>query len=138
MQRILFLLVLLLVVMMGVSGQEKSVTETDKLVVIWSSGDPDVALKVCFMYTHAAKRMKWFDEVMLVVWGPSAKLLNEDEKVQQKLLQMKADGVILKACVNCADQYGVSDNLRKMGIEVKGMGKELTQMLKDNWRQLNF
>ena len=43
-----------------------------RLAVVWSSADPDVAKRVCFMYTHAAKRAKWFDVVHLVVWGPMA------------------------------------------------------------------
>jgi hypothetical protein len=34
-----------------------------------------VAKNVCFMYTHNAKRRGWFDEVHLIVWGPSDKLL---------------------------------------------------------------
>jgi hypothetical protein len=38
-----------------------------RLAVIWSSADPDVAKRVCFMYMHAAKRQEWFDEVTLIV-----------------------------------------------------------------------
>ncbi|MHC4722001.1 MAG: hypothetical protein ACYS6I_04745, partial [Planctomycetota bacterium] len=34
-------------------------TETSKLAVLWTSGDPDVAHRVCFMYTHNAKNQKW-------------------------------------------------------------------------------
>ncbi|MBK3518820.1 DsrE family protein [Carboxylicivirga sp. N1Y132] len=112
--------------------------EQDKLMVIWSSGDRDVALKVCFMYTNAAKKVKWFDEVNLIVWGPSAKLLCEDEELQEKLKMMQDNGVVVEACVNCAEMYGVADQLRDMGIDVKGMGKPLTERLKADWKQLNF
>ena len=55
------------------NGEEKN--HSNKLAVLWTSGDPDVADNVCFMYTHNAKKQKWFDEVTLIVWGPSAKLL---------------------------------------------------------------
>jgi len=34
-----------------------------KLGVVWTSGDSEVAHKVCFMYTHNAKKAKWFDDV---------------------------------------------------------------------------
>ena len=54
---------------------------TDKLVVIWSSADPGVAHNVCFMYTHNAKRRGWFDDVTLIVWGPSAELAARDEAI---------------------------------------------------------
>ena len=111
---------------------------TNKLAVIWTSGDPDVAHRVCFMYTHAAKTAGWFDEVVLVVWGPSARLLAGDKDLQKKIKQMSADGVIVQACVACADSYGVSQIFRDLGIEVKGMGKPLTEMLKSDWKVITF
>ena len=43
---------------------------SDTLVVVWSSGDPDVAEKSCLMYAHAAKKYNWFKAVILIVWGP--------------------------------------------------------------------
>ena len=59
------------------------------------------------MYTYNAKRAGWFDEVHLVVWGPSAKLLSEDESLQKEVAAMKSVGVITEACVVCAKRYGV-------------------------------
>ena len=138
MKTILCGLFLITMPFIGMTAQKTNVRETDKLMVVWTSGDPDVALKVCFMYAHAAQRMEWFKEVTLIVWGPSAKLLTENEEVKNKLMQMKADGVVVEACVNCADMYGVSDQLRHLGIDVKGMGKPLTERLKAGWCQLNF
>ena len=40
-----------------VRGQEKS--QPNRLAVVWSSSDPDVAHRVCFMYTGNAKKQKW-------------------------------------------------------------------------------
>ncbi|WP_205848032.1 DsrE family protein [Anaerohalosphaera lusitana] len=111
----------------------------DSLAVLWTSGDPAVAEKVCFMYTHNAKKAGWFDRVVLIVWGPSAKLLSEDERLQEYVERMLADGVEVKACKACADSYGVSDRLAELGIEVKYMGRPLTRMLKaDGWEVLTF
>ena len=113
--------------------------EADKLAVLWTSGDPAVAHKVCFMYTHNAKKAGWWGEVQLIVWGPSSKLLAEDEDLQAAVKAMKADGVVVKACKACADSYGVSDDLAALGIEVKYMGQPLTRMLKSNqWQVLTF
>jgi len=121
-----------------VNAQAPAETPDDKLAVIWTSGDPDVAHKVCLMYTHAAKRAKAFDEVLLIVWGPSAKLLVGDKDLQAKINEMMTDGVKIQACVACADMYGISDKLRKLGIEVKGMGRPLTEILKSDWKILTF
>ncbi len=114
--------------------------DTSKLAVIWSSGDPEVAEKVCFMYTHAAKRAKWFDKVVLIVWGPSAKLLSENTELQKKIKAMAKDGVKLQACVACARMYGddVVKKLKDLGIEVKGMGVPLSNYLKNDWKTLTF
>jgi hypothetical protein len=109
-----------------------------KLAVIWSSGDPAVAHKVCFMYTHNAKRRGWFDEVTLIVWGPSAELLTRDPTLQDAIKAMKADGIVLEACKACSDSYGVSDQLSALGIDVKYMGIPLTEMLQGDWKVLTF
>jgi len=108
------------------------------LAVLWTSGDPEVAHRVCLMYGHAAQKQKWFDRVVLIVWGPSARLLAADKDLQAKVKSMMQDGVQVQACVVCADSYGVSDRLRELGIEVKGMGPPLTDMLKQGWKVLTF
>lgn len=53
-------------------SNETGKNNSDRLMVIWSSGDREVALKMVFMYTRNAKIKGWWDEVKLVVWGPSA------------------------------------------------------------------
>ena len=112
--------------------------EIQQLAVIWTSGDPEVAEKVCFMYAYNAHLHLWFDEVVLIVWGPSAKLLTENEALQAKVKEMLAAGVKVEACVACANMYGVADQLAAMGIEVKPMGPVLTVYLKENWKVLTF
>ena len=131
----------LLVVLTGLNplllAQDKPSSD-NRLAVIWSSGDPEVANKVCLMYTQNAKRQKWFDEVTLIVWGPSAKLLATNRDLQTTIQSMLKDGVKIQACQACSDSYGVSDDLRKLGIEVKYMGRPLTDILKQGWKVLTF
>jgi hypothetical protein len=109
-----------------------------RLAVVWTSGDPDVAHRVCLMYTGAAAKNKWFGEVRLIVWGPSARLLAADKDLQAKIKTMMKDGVIVQACIACADSYGVTETLRGLGIEVKGMGRPLTDMLQSDYKVLTF
>jgi len=112
--------------------------DKQQLAVVWTSGDPEVAEKVCFMYTHNACLQSWFDEVVLIVWRPSAKLLSENKVLQEWIIQMITDGVKVEACVVCANMYGVADQLTALGIEVKAMGPVLTVYLKENWKVLTF
>ena len=110
----------------------------DKLVVIWTSDDPYVAERVALMYTHAAKKAGWFSEVTLIIWGPSAKLTAENIKIRKKLKAMQNDGIIIEACIVCANEYNVTDELKKLGFDVKGMGKPLTDYLKSGAKVLTF
>jgi hypothetical protein len=113
-------------------------TATDTLVVLWSSGDPEVAEKACLMYTHAARKNKWFKEVILIVWGPSEKLLAENSALKDKVSSMKKDGVIVEACIACSNMYGVTNELKVCEVDVKGMGVPLTRYLKRGYNIISF
>ena len=113
-------------------------TKKEKLAVLWVSGDRDVAEKSCLMYTHAAKRNAWFDEVVLIVWGSSSKLLANDVALQEKVKAMKEDGVILEACISCSNMFGVTEDLKALGIDVKGMGVPLTGYMKSGYHVLTY
>lgn len=120
-----------------VKAQDMDVKK-EKLAVLWVSGDPDVAEKSCLMYTHAAKRNGWFDEVVLIVWGSSSRLLAESEELQEKVKAMIQDGVILEACIACSNMLGVTEELKALGIDVKGMGVPLTNYLKGGYHVLTY
>jgi hypothetical protein len=107
-------------------------------MVLWTSGDREVALKMVFMYTFNAKKRAWWDQIRFVVWGPSSKLLSEDEELQKGIRDMIEAGVEVQACKACADLYGVSDKLAALDIDVKYMGIPLTEMLKSGWASLTF
>jgi hypothetical protein len=90
------------------------------------------------MYTQAAKRNGWFETVHLVVWGPSAKLLAENKELQADIKAMQKSGVVVEACVACANNYGVADALKALDIDVKPMGVPLSDRLKGSWKVLTF
>jgi hypothetical protein len=110
----------------------------DSLVVVWSSQDPDVALNMVFMYCKNSMLKGWWGTVRMLVWGPSAKLLSEDLKLQTELVEMKKVGVETLACKACADRYGVSEKLEELGCQVIYMGEPLTRYLKEGCMVLTF
>ncbi|MBN2047317.1 MAG: DsrE family protein [Anaerolineaceae bacterium] len=110
----------------------------DVLNIVWTSADPDVAKNMVFMYCYNSKKHEWWQEVHLVIWGPSAKLAAENEEIQERLAAMKEIGVNLWACKACADNYGVSDALSALGVQVEYMGIPLTNVLKANGKLLTF
>ncbi len=121
------------------SAQQAAVAgPADTLVVVWSSGDPEVAEKACLMYANAAKKYKWFNEVIVVVWGPSEKLLAENESLKNKISTMQQEGVIFQACIACANMYDVTNELKVCNVDVKGLGVPLTKYLKRGYKIISY
>lgn len=118
--------------------QETPANTSDKLVIVWTSDDPYLAERMVLMYAHAAKSNGWFNEVTLIIWGPSAKMVSENLKIQKKLKAMQKDGVEIQACIACASAYDVVEDLKNLDFEVKGMGKPLTDYLKSDAKVLTF
>ena len=107
-------------------------------LILWTSGDREVALKMVFMYAYNCKKRGWMDTVRLLVWGPSAKLLSEDEELQEQLKGLKEVGVELYACKGCADLYGVSDKLSSLDINVMYTGTMLAELQQKGWHVLTI
>lgn len=110
----------------------------EKLAIIWSSPDREVALKMIFMYARNSQQHFWWDVIRIVVWGPSAQLLANDEELQVYIKEMMANGIEVVACKGCSDKYGVSDTLSGLGVEVLYIGKQFTNMLKSDWRVITL
>jgi hypothetical protein len=113
--------------------------EATGVAIVWTSADPEVAHRMVLMYAEAAKKNGWFGEVRLVVWGPSQKLVVGDKNIRAALARLAEAGVVVEACLACADQFGIADDLREAGLEVRYMGQPLTQWLKaDDWEVMTY
>jgi len=110
----------------------------NELLVVWTSGDREVALKMVFVYAVNAKKCGWWEEVNLLVWGPSQKLLAEDEELQGKLAEMLDLGVRVGACKACADSYPVTEELEQLGVEVFYSGEFLTDWIRSEGSVVTF
>jgi hypothetical protein len=134
------IILLALISYSGIFAQTETKMEdnSNKLAVLWTSDDPYLAERMVFLYTYNAKKQGWFDDVVLIVWGPSAKFLAENKMAQDYVKKMQDAGVVVRACIACATAYGVVQDLKDLNIEVKGMGVPLTNYLKDGWKTLSL
>ncbi len=105
-------------------------SEKRHLYVLWTSGDPITADKMVFMYTINSLAHGWWEEVTLIVWGGSTKLVSENQAIQERVREAMDAGVYVTACKGCSDQLGVSEKLAALGIEVQYLGVALTNILK--------
>ncbi|HTX88089.1 MAG TPA: DsrE family protein [Bacteroidales bacterium] len=109
-----------------------------KLHLLWTTGERDVALRMIFVYLMNAKSMGWYDEIHLIIWGPSAKLLSEDVEIQQELDLLLQSGIEVEACEGCTKAYNITDKIRSLGINVRYMGEPLTQILASGEKLITF
>lgn len=110
----------------------------DKLLILWSSSDPEVAKKMVLLYGSVILPRGYWDEAHLMVWGPSAKLLAENAELQGMLKSVLDSGVKASTCVVCSDDYGVTDTLRGLGVKPIHTGELLTEALKSGWRVITL
>ncbi len=140
----LFAILLIAVCSLGfANAQDENKTAKDgdhtKLVVVWSSADVEVAERIALLYPLNSARREVFEEVVFVIWGPSAKLATKNEKIKAMILKMKEYGVVVEACKDCTDTFGVSQELIDMGVDVKYMAAAMTNYVKDgDYRILTF
>lgn len=104
----------------------------NKLLIVWSSGELEVAKKLVLLYGSVMLERKYWDEATIMIWGPSAILLAEDKKLQKQMKIVKKSGVKFNACVVCTDDYGVSKKLKKLGVELIHTGEMLTEALQSD------
>jgi len=143
--KITLLLIILAITQNGIAGNLPCVKHSDQegeevkkegLVVLWTTGEKAVFTKMLHIYVLNAKKQDWFQDITLIVWGPSAKLLAEDMELQEMVKQLIDKGVVLEACIWCSNQYGVTEDLKAIGIDVKGMGVPLTKYIKDSKKEV--
>jgi hypothetical protein len=115
-----------------------STERPDKLLIVWTSGDKDVAKNMVFMYAMNSRLKGWWNDVTLLVWGPSSKLLVSDTELQEYVKQVQDAGVRVIACKQCADNYQIAPEMSNLGIEVFYTGQFLTECIKSNEYTISF
>ncbi len=110
----------------------------DKVFVVLASQDREVLLEVGFTYPFNAALNGWMEDVKIILFGPSERLVLNDAEVQARLKETLASGVHVMACKWCSDRMGISENLEALGIEVLYVGPVISERLKTGWASLTF
>lgn len=107
------------------------------LYILWTSGDELTAHYMVMMYATNSMLNGWWDSVTVVIWGAAAKLAAENENVQERIDLARHAGVEFSACISCAQQLGVVDDLDSMGIELIKWGPKLTDVINSEAKLLS-
>lgn len=103
-----------------------------KLSILWINDNPDTAHTMVFMYAINSLQRNWWNEVDIIVWGATARLVVENSGIQEKIKLAQFAGVNMVACISCATQFGVIEPLKKLDIELRAMGEPLTELIKND------
>lgn len=106
--------------------------KSNQLYILWTNADMMTSDKMVMMYATNSMLKQWWDNVTVIIWGATAKLVAESELIQTKIKIAQQAGVQFSACKACSDQLGVSETLVHLGIEVIYWGEGLTRILKND------
>jgi len=104
----------------------------NKLLIVWSSGEIEVAKKLVLLYGSVMLERKYWDEATIMIWGPSAQILAQNRELQEQMKVVRDSGVKFNACIVCTDDYGVSDTLKELGAALIHTGEMLTEALQSD------
>jgi len=110
----------------------------NKLLLVWSTEEVEVAKKMILLYSSVILERGYWDRAHLMIWGPSARALAENEALQAMLKVVQKSGVETSACVVCSDDYGVSEKLQALGVHTTHTGELLTEALQSDWKVITF
>lgn len=106
--------------------------EKNKLNILWTNDNIITAEKMVFMYALVSKRRDIWEEVQIIIWGATTKLVAENKQIQELIEEAKLEGIHVSACRSCADQLGVTEVLEGLDIEVIYQAEPFTKIVKED------
>lgn len=104
---------------------------SSKLLVIIATGEKEKAL-TGLMYARNALKKGWLDDVKIVFFGPSEKLIVQDEQVANEVKDIAVIGESF-ACKFISDREGFSDEVEKLGVKVEYVGSIISNFIKKGY-----
>ena len=109
---------------------------SSKLLMIIATGENEKAL-TGLMYASKALSEGWMDEVKVIFFGPSERLLVEDEMIAKTA---KEFGTVEKPifCKITSYREGISEKIEDLGFHVDYVGTIISDFLKDGYVPMVF
>lgn len=105
----------------------------DKVCIIISSGDQRV-IKTALQYARRTVTEAFMVDTKLFFFGPSEDTVAGDEKLQDFVrMFFEKTGKGIMACKWCSDDYGVSEKLKELGVEVDYIGVQVSGAIREGY-----
>ena len=109
---------------------------SSKLLVIIATGENEKAL-TGLMYASRTLAEGWMDEVKVVFFGPSERLLVEDDFIAKTAKELSATEKPI-ACKFISDRDGISEKIEALGVNVDYVGTIISDFIKDGYVPMVF
>ena len=99
------------------------------LHILWTNADETTGKLMVMMYAKNAMENHWWDQVTVIVWGGTVKLLAQSPALQEEMAQAREWGVHFTGCIACAQELGAVEEMERLGVELYKWGPPLTELL---------
>ena len=106
---------------------------SDETCIIVSSGDRRV-IKTALQYARRTVTEAFMEDTKLFLFGPSEDTVAGDAELQdfvRMFLEQTGKGIM--ACKWCSDDYGVSEELKELGIDVDFIGVHVSGAIREGY-----
>jgi hypothetical protein len=101
------------------------------LLVIIATAEKEKAL-TALMFVKNAWGGAWFDDVKVVFFGPSEKLIAQDEEVAGEVRNISVIGESF-ACITISNKDGTTEKIREIGLTLVGVGPVISKLINDGY-----
>jgi hypothetical protein len=111
----------------------------ENLLIVISTDNVDSIMKFPLLYGGVSLPREYWKRVHVMFWGASIEVVQNEQSVRKKVVDMQKSGVEFSSCIVCAEEYEAIDALQEIGIVCNHTGELLTEALKDeSWSVLTI
>ena len=107
-----------------------------KIAILWTSKDRDIFFEAVEPYCEACFTNRNYEDLTLIVWGPSVCLLSKDASIRKQLALLIEKGMNVKASGMLSAKYNCREMLTEIGAEISNVNELLTDLLRDENRRI--
>ncbi len=105
-----------------------------KLVILWTTESEDNFFDMITPFALKSKDNEWFREVIIIIWGGSAKAVAKHRNIKEELSIFIDNGISVKCSQKVAEKYGIVDDLEKLGVDVSPMSEKFKNYMSEGAR----
>lgn len=102
-----------------------------KLHILWTNSNVNTSRMMVIKYARNAMLNNWWDNVTVIIWGDTTRLVATDPIIQEEMRIAKQAGVHFSACLACAINLGIREDLELLGLELIPWGVPFTEIIKE-------